>query len=58
MTFGGAVSQAGWWSLYYDLGLGGAVIGIPLVLVGVLGFSCCVSGHSPGWNECDAMGVF
>jgi hypothetical protein len=49
MVCGAAMSQAGWWSLYGDLGLWGGVIGIPLVLVGYNGFTC-VGGHSPGWD--------
>ena len=44
------VSQIGWWSLYSDLGLWGGAIGIPLVLVGFLGFNNCVSGHSKRWS--------
>ena len=37
MLLGGALSQAGWWSLYGDLGLWGGVIGGALILVGALG---------------------
>jgi hypothetical protein len=53
---GGAVSQAGWWSLYGDLGLWGGVIGVPLTIVGLLRF-CCVVGHSPGFDREDDSGV-
>jgi hypothetical protein len=53
MVLGAAVSQAGWWSLYGDLGLWGGVIGGALVLVGFLGFDRCVVGHSAGWDAGD-----
>jgi hypothetical protein len=58
VVFGGVVSQAGWWSLYRDLGLWGGVIGIPLLLMGFLGFERCAGGHSPGWDARDVWARF
>eukprot|EP01045_Picozoa_sp_COSAG04_P028246 COSAG04_NODE_4337_length_2150_cov_1.236958_1_plen_371_part_00 len=42
MLIGAAVQQAGWWSLYSDLGL----------WCGLLGFDCGLAGHSMDWNWC------
>lgn len=55
LVCGAAVSQAGWWSLYGDLGLWAGVIGLPMALVGAIGFTCSAlevySGlHSARWE--------
>ena len=48
---GAAVQQAGWWSLYGDLGLGCGLLGGVMVFVGAVGFDCGVPGHSGGWTR-------
>jgi hypothetical protein len=46
---GGAVQQAGWWSLYGDLGLWCGLIGGAMAVAGAAGFDCGVPGHSDDW---------
>ena len=64
MAVGAAVQQAGWWSLYRELGVGLGLLGGAVMLVGALGFDCGAgaalvrcwwgadAGHSLHWNCC------
>ena len=47
---GVVVTQAGWWSLYSDLGLWCGLLGGAAMLVGALGFDRGVAGHSEQWR--------
>ena len=60
---GTAVQQAGWWSVFGDLGLGLGLLGGAVVLVGAKGFDKAVADHptvldtdSASWRAADVVG--